>query len=136
MLGKPKYNFDEPVVVKIDNIFYIGRIAIIDKFGTFFDNTDVHYDVLIEEYKDGNPCLIKHLPESSLRSVDVPTSLELVSVFDRHNDVERNFDGCFGCEYEFDGNSMECVECHKKILSEKEREETENDIQRYKRLHR
>lgn len=65
MIGKPKYNYEEEVKFEIieNGITKIktGTIAIIDKYGTFFDNSDVSYDVMVIE--DEGRCLYKHINE-------------------------------------------------------------------------
>ena len=65
MLGKPKYKLEDKVSFKLsDNKQLTGNIMIIDKYGTFEQNEDVSYDILVNdcnEYPDG--CLFKHIPE-------------------------------------------------------------------------
>lgn len=65
MIGKPKYNYEEEVKFEIieNGITKIktGKIAIIDEYGTFFDNSDVSYDVMVIE-EEGR-CLYKHINE-------------------------------------------------------------------------
>ena len=67
MIGKPKYNYGDIVSFNINNIIYQGTIEIIDKYGTFFDDSDVYYDVLI--IKDNEPCLFKHIREDNIALV-------------------------------------------------------------------
>lgn len=68
MLGKPKFNYDDRVGFKIlengEEKIKIGTIGIIDKFGTFFDDSDVSYDILVEE--NGERCLYKHIREDGV----------------------------------------------------------------------
>lgn len=54
------YNYNDKVSVIIDEKQYTGIIEIIDRFGTFFDNSEPYYDIFIE--KDN--LLIKHVPQS------------------------------------------------------------------------
>ena len=65
MLGKPKYKLEDKVSFKLsDNKQLTGNIVIIDKYGTFEQNEDVSYDILVntcDEYPNG--CLFKHIPE-------------------------------------------------------------------------
>ena len=51
MLGKPKYKLGDIVQFKCidNNDLKTGIIAIIDKYGTFEDNSDVSYDILNKE---------------------------------------------------------------------------------------
>ena len=75
MLGKPKYNYGDKVKFKVkhqDNEYeLVGKIEIIDKYGTFEDNSDVSYDIMVEEgnFPVGYPCLFKHLIEDSVERV-------------------------------------------------------------------
>jgi len=46
MLGKPKYNYGDVVTVKMDDIEFDGIVAIIDRYGTWGDPSDVSYDIL------------------------------------------------------------------------------------------
>lgn len=61
MIGKPKYKFGDLVTFTFNNSNErkTGIIAIIDKYGTFEDNSDASYDILV---KDEN-CLYKHFTE-------------------------------------------------------------------------
>lgn len=49
MLGKPKYNYGDIVKVKIGDTEFNGVVAIVDRYGTFFDDSDVSYDILNKE---------------------------------------------------------------------------------------
>ena len=74
MLGKPKYTYDDKVKFKIkrDNKEYelIGTIEIIDKYGTFEDNSDVSYDIMVDKCPWNNePCLFKHFREDRIEKV-------------------------------------------------------------------
>ena len=59
MLGNPKYNYGDVVKFKLGEDIELGVIAIIDKYGTFEDNSDVSYDILNKEKN----ILFKHIPE-------------------------------------------------------------------------
>lgn len=71
MLGKPKYVDGDMVkfrvlidyeTQKIEEL--IGSIYIVDAWGTFQDNSDVSYDILVKDYAGpGANCLFKHIPE-------------------------------------------------------------------------
>lgn len=73
MLGKPKFDYEEKVKFKIryDEKEYVlsGVIYVIDAYGTFYDNSDVSYDIMVEA---GNPitgkesCLFKHIREDKV----------------------------------------------------------------------
>lgn len=60
MIGKPKFKLNEIVKFQLTNdIQKIGKVYIIDKYGTFFDKSDVSYDIMVEEEN----CLYKHINE-------------------------------------------------------------------------
>lgn len=69
MLGKPKFNYEDNVEFDLDGQTLNGKIYIIDRFGTFFDNSDVSYDIMVENspHFDGQPCLYKHISEKDVR---------------------------------------------------------------------
>ena len=74
MLGKPKYTYGDKVKFKIkrDNKEYelIGKVEIIDKYGTFGDNSDVSYDIMVDKCPWNNePCLFKHFREDLVEKV-------------------------------------------------------------------
>lgn len=62
MLGKPKYKHNELVKFQFGDEELIGKIYIIDSFGTIDDKSDVSYDILVDDYP-GGPCLVKHIQE-------------------------------------------------------------------------
>jgi len=59
MLGKPKFKYDDPVQFSINGKVKIGKIAIIDAYGTFRYSEDVCYDIYVES----DNCLYKHIQE-------------------------------------------------------------------------
>ena len=72
MIGKPKYKIGDKVRFTIQNTEYEGIVEIVDRFGTFEDNSNVSYDIMIE-FKEGskyynpngcNQCLMKHINEN------------------------------------------------------------------------
>jgi hypothetical protein len=62
MIGNPKYNLGDTVSFVLDDKLIVGEIAIIDRWGTFEDNSDVSYDVLSESQN----CLYKHIREDKI----------------------------------------------------------------------
>ena len=62
MIGHPKYNYSDIVKFNIDNEEKHGIIYIIDSYGTFFDDSDVCYDILDEDEN----ILYKHIAEKSI----------------------------------------------------------------------
>lgn len=75
MIGHPKYDYDDLVEFDIvyENKTYTlqGRIEIIDRYGTFEQNKDVSYDIMVENspLHNNEPCLFKHIIESELRKL-------------------------------------------------------------------
>ena len=65
MLGKPKYNYGDTVSFVIDNKVKTGTIYIVDKYGTFEDDSDVSYDIMVENEN----CLYKHIKETGVKKV-------------------------------------------------------------------
>lgn len=45
---------------------YTGEVYIVDRYGTFEQNEEPSYDVMVEDY-NGSKCLVKHLRQSSVR---------------------------------------------------------------------
>ena len=64
MLGKPKYTYGDVVTFRCGEQTKTGIVAIVDRYGTFFDNSDVSYDIL---NKDEN-ILYKHFREDLVLS--------------------------------------------------------------------
>lgn len=62
MLGIPKFNYGEKVKFTIDDVEKIGIIYIIDRYGTFEDDSDVSYDIMVED----DNCLYKHIREDKV----------------------------------------------------------------------
>lgn len=63
MIGKPKYEINDIVKFKLPlddgYVEEFGIVAIVDRYGTFFDDSDVCYDIM---NKDINT-LYKHINE-------------------------------------------------------------------------
>ena len=66
MLGKPKYDYDDAVKFVIDGKIKHGYVCIIDKYGTFFDDSDVSYDIMVESEN----ILYKHIREDAVEADD------------------------------------------------------------------
>ena len=71
MLGKPKFEYGQKVRFTItdqngNSIEKIGTIEIIDRYGTFFDTSDVSYDILVEDEN----CLYKHITERIVEATE------------------------------------------------------------------
>ena len=75
MLGKPKFDYNDKVKFKIieendKEIELIGTVAIIDAYGTFGQNKEVSYDIMVDS-KSGNwPILYKHIVESLVERIE------------------------------------------------------------------
>lgn len=70
MVGNPKYKVGD--IVKFWSFLFsdndkrelTGTVAIVDDYGTFFDNSDASYDILVKE--DGVKVLCKHIREDRI----------------------------------------------------------------------
>lgn len=50
-----------------DETFFKGKVDIVDAFGTFGQNEEPSYDVMVENFNNtGAPCLVKHIRESAI----------------------------------------------------------------------
>lgn len=65
MKGYPKYEYGDIVKFNIKNEVITGKVYIIDKYGTFEDDSDVSYDILDES----NHILYKHIREDKLLKI-------------------------------------------------------------------
>ena len=64
MIGKPKYKVDDRVKFLFnENDSHEGVIYVVDKYGTFFDKSDVSYDIYVEEEN----ILYKHINEKYVK---------------------------------------------------------------------
>lgn len=64
MIGKPKYKENDKVEFTIyENEVHKGVIYVVDKYGTFFDKSDVSYDIFVEEEN----MLYKHINEKYVK---------------------------------------------------------------------
>lgn len=62
MVGHPKYSYRDIVTFKINKEIKEGIVFIIDKFGTFMDDSDVFYDLYVKSDK----ALYKHIKENGI----------------------------------------------------------------------
>lgn len=63
MKGNPKYQYGNLVKFELNGEIKEGTVYIIDKYGTFEDDSDVSYDILV-----GNEnCLYKHINEKYIK---------------------------------------------------------------------
>lgn len=64
MLGKPKYKEDCKVEFEFNGVqLREGVVYVVDKYGTFFDKSDVSYDIYVEEEN----MLYKHINEKYVK---------------------------------------------------------------------
>jgi hypothetical protein len=64
MIGKPKYKEDCKVEFEFNGVqLREGVVYVVDKYGTFFDKSDVSYDIYVEEEN----MLYKHINEKYVR---------------------------------------------------------------------
>lgn len=65
MIGKPKFKHGDRVQFMLGQEGTLhGSVYIIDEYGTFEDNSDVSYDIMVDEYgPKKEPCLFKHITE-------------------------------------------------------------------------
>lgn len=62
MLGQPKFNRGDEVRFKVADKEKVGCIVVVDKWGTFSDNSDVCYDIMVWEEN----CVYKHFNEKNV----------------------------------------------------------------------
>lgn len=83
MIGNPKYNYGDIVQFHLtrnngDPILCTGTIEIIDKYGTFEQNKEVSYDIMVRNFADsGELMFVKHILESELTLVSTSDASEL-----------------------------------------------------------
>ena len=65
MLGKPKHKLDDFVSFEFDGVKRIGKVFVVDNFGTFDYKEDVSYDIMVESEN----MLYKHIPEKLVKRV-------------------------------------------------------------------
>lgn len=66
MLGRPKFEYGDKVKFTINNEEKTGSIYIIDRYGTFEDDSDVNYDII----NDDETCLYKHINEKYVELIE------------------------------------------------------------------
>jgi hypothetical protein len=64
MIGEPKYKENDKVEFSFnEGEVHKGTVWIVDKYGTFFDKSDVSYDIYVEE----DNTLYKHINEKYVK---------------------------------------------------------------------
>ena len=75
MLGNPLYSINDKVSFEIkkddETYMLIGKVYIIDKYGTFEQHEEVSYDIMVDEvpWANNTPALFKHIEESRLTRI-------------------------------------------------------------------
>ena len=74
MLGKPKYKVGDKVKFTLTHMDgkvqgYEGEVYIVDAYGTFFNPYEVCYDIMVEDFGNGKPCLVKHIHEPGVSPI-------------------------------------------------------------------
>lgn len=76
MLGKPIYKVKDKVEFDIvlddkegsNKITCVGKIIVVDAYGTFFNNDQPYYDIMVDDWNGtGQRMCIKHCAESGVR---------------------------------------------------------------------
>lgn len=62
MVGKPKYKIGDNVSFTLEKEIKQGEIYIVDKYGTFEDDSDASYDIFVKS----DNVLYKHVKETML----------------------------------------------------------------------
>lgn len=65
MKGNPKFQYGNLVKFELNGEIKEGTVYIIDKYGTFEDDSDVSYDILVKN--ENEHCLYKHINEKYLK---------------------------------------------------------------------
>lgn len=66
MVGKPKFEVDDRVKFMLDDEYIEGKVYIVDRWGTFWDDSDVSYDIMDEQHN----ILYKHISERHVEAVN------------------------------------------------------------------
>ena len=71
ILGKPYFKYGDEVGFNLipyketKEKFFTGKVYIIDAYGTFEQNEEPSYDIMVEDYNGtGKRCLVKHIRQS------------------------------------------------------------------------
>jgi len=71
MKGHPKYKIGDNVKFTLEDRTYHGNVYIVDEYGTWDDDSDVSYDVMVNDWGDNHDkeCLFKHITERLVSKV-------------------------------------------------------------------
>ena len=75
-IGKPVLKYDDKVgcymtTMEGKEIFCIGSVKIIDSYGTFEQNEEPSYDILVEDFDGKGSMFVKHIRESSCYKIQI-----------------------------------------------------------------
>lgn len=75
MIGKPKYKEGDTVRWTLTledgtNLDLVGEVYIVDAWGTFGQNEEPSYDIMVEHEALGGRCLVKHVRESGVENAN------------------------------------------------------------------
>ena len=62
MIGYPKFKKGDMVKFNWKDGKKVGKVCIVDVYGTFGQDKEASYDIMVEE----DDCLYKHVPESEV----------------------------------------------------------------------
>lgn len=69
--GNPIFKYEDKVgfylmpYKETEEKFFIGKVYIIDAYGTFEQDEESSYDIMVEDFNgSGEPCLVKHIRQS------------------------------------------------------------------------
>ena len=62
MIGNPKYKCGDKVRFTIKEGTFEGYVRIVDEWGTFENDTEPSYNILVEDFKGGQ-CIFSHVAE-------------------------------------------------------------------------
>lgn len=72
VLGKPRFKDGDKVGFYLkphkmnEEVFFVGTVEIIDRYGTFEQDEEPSYDIMVENWLDsGERMFVKHVRESS-----------------------------------------------------------------------
>lgn len=121
-----KLKFDFAILDKDNNLKYLIEYQGIQHYkdlGYFGKFEREETDQLKKEYCKNNNIPLYEIKYDDDVEEELNKILKITTSFDEIKTALQqaieltSVNHCAGCEWEFDGNSMECVECHKKILN-------------------
>jgi predicted HicB family RNase H-like nuclease len=88
MIGKPMYHLGNYVTFSVTTEEKVGKIDIVDAYGTFEQAEEPSYDIFVEEEN----CLYKHIPESAVIGIKELSSYEGNSIPELEEDFHKQID--------------------------------------------